>query len=235
MARESREFQAQLLSWKQIHALPDGWPLGQLQFLLTLLGVDGVSGEEALDMTVLALQDRDSDEAAELVLETVFRESMRPGLRRNLSHDLTDERPWEDFADITKQAGIFNAVVLLQQAFPLEYDAPDAVSVVIRLETASERGRAWLGAPKLDPALLVRILANGMDDRAVLRRLFGESLRGSRFEEASSILWRSSRGAGTETAFVFTLISSHQWFDPLRNLDSWAGTAWPDAGATQPE
>ncbi|MBC8426534.1 hypothetical protein H8E07_20655 [bacterium] len=235
MARENREFQAQLLSWKEIHALPDGWPSGQLQFLLKLLDVDGVSDEEALDMAVLALQDRDHDEAAELVLETVFRESMRPGLRRNLSHDLTDERPWEDFADITQQAGIFNASVLLQQAFPLEYGVPDAVSVVVRLDTARDKGRVWLGDPKPDPALLARILANGMDERAVLRRLFGDSLRGARFEEAHSILWRSSRNAGMETAFDFTLFSSHQWFDPLKDLDSWAATAWPDARATQPE
>ena len=235
MAKESREFQAQLLSWKQVHALPDGWPVGQLHFLLALLDVDGVSDEEALDMAVLALQDRDHDEAAELVLETVFRESMRPGLRRSLSHDLTDERPWEDFADIEQQAGIFNAIVLLQQAFPNEYDVPDAVSVVVRLDTASEKGRAWLGAPEPDPALMVRILADGMDDHAVLKRLFAESLRGSRFEEARSILWHLSRTAAIETAFDFTLVSSHQWFDPLKNLDNWAATAWPDARATQLE
>jgi hypothetical protein len=235
MAKESREFQAQLLSWKEVHALPDGWPVSQVHFLLALLDVDGVSDEEALDMVILALQDRDHDEAAELVLETVFRESMRPGLRRNLSHELTDERPWEDFADITQQSGIFNTVVLLQQAFPKEYDVPDAVSVVVRLDTASEKGRAWLGAPEPDPALLVRILAGDMDDRALLRRLFAESLRGSRFEEARFILWHVSRTAGIDAAFDFTLVSSHQWFDPLKNLDTWTATAWPDAHAAQTE
>ena len=235
MARESGEFEAHLVSWKQIHELPDGWTPDRLQFLLSLLEVDGVSDEEAWDMALLALQDRDHDAAAEVVLEAVFRESMRPGLRRNLSHDLTEERPWEDFADITQQAGIFNAVVLLQQAFPREYGVPDAVAIIVRLATTSEKGREWLGVLEPDPALLVRILAGAMDDRAVLRRLFGESLKGARFPEARSILWRASRNAGPEGSFDFRMVSSHQWFDPLNDVEDWVATAWPDVAEPRAE
>jgi hypothetical protein len=226
MTKETREFQARLLDWKQIHELPDGWPAGKLLSLLTYMDVDGVSEIDAMEMTLLALQDREPDEAADLVLEVVFGETMRPGVRRNLSHDLTEERPWEDFADITQQAGIFNAVVLLQRAFPREFDKPDAVSVAIGLDTASEKGKSWLDAPSPDPALLLRILAAGMEDRTVLHRLFQDALKGSSFPEAGAILWRVIRRTAIAPAREFTLISSHQWFDPLKNLDRWTGTAW---------
>jgi hypothetical protein len=153
MAREAREFQAQLLAWTQIHELPSGWPPSQLLSLLTNLEVDGVTENDALEMTLMALQDREPEEAADRVLEAVFGDTMRPGVRQSLSHELNEDRPWEDFADISQQAGIFNAVVLLQRAFPSEFDKPDALSVVVSLETASESGLAWLDAPTPDPAL----------------------------------------------------------------------------------
>jgi len=203
----------------------------RLVALLARMDVDDVPETDALEMALMALQDREVDEAADLVLEAVFGDTMRPGVRQGLSHELQEERPWEDFADITQQTGIFSAVVLLQQAFPRDFDKPDAVSAVISLETASEKGRTWLDAPNPDPALLLRILAAGMGDRAVLRRLFHDSLSGSSFAEARAILWRVSRGDAPAAAREFALISSHQWFDPLKDLDSWTTPAWPDGSA----
>ena len=233
MSKEPREFQVQLQDKKQIHELPDGWPPSRLLTLLALLEVEGVSEEEALEMALLVLQDSPPDEAADKVLEVVFGGTMRPGIRRNLAHDLNEERPWEDFADLAQQAGIFNAVVLLQRAFPREFDKPDAVSITVSLTTASERGKAWLDAPTPDPALLLRILAAGMDDRAVLHRLFGDALKGPSFPEAGSILWRVARLGASDPAREFTLISSHQWFDPLKNQESWTAKVWPDEPSAQ--
>ena len=195
MTKEAREFQARLLSWKEIHELPDGWSPTRLLSLLDSLEVGDVPEAEALEMTLLALQDLEPDEAAERVLDAVFGEAMRPGVKRNLSHELNEDRPWENFADISRHKGIFNAVVLLQQAFPREFDRPDAVAVSIQLDTESERGKAWLGASNLDPAFLLRVLAAGMEDRAVLNRLFGEALAGHSFAEAGDILWHASRHA----------------------------------------
>ena len=234
MNKETREFQAHLVEWKEIHELPGGWPPSRLLSLLTSLEMDGVSPDDAPEMALMALQDHEPDEAADFVLEAVFGETMRPGVRRNLAHDLTEERPWEDFADITQQVGIFNAVVLLQRAFPREYDKPDAVSATVRLDTASEKGQGWLDAPVPDPGLLIRILAGGMNDHAVLLRLFDEALQGASFPEAGSILWNVSRPQGAESAREFLLISSHQWLDPLKDAKDWTASAWPDE-VGQPE
>lgn len=234
MTKETREFEARLLDWAEIHELPDGWPAPRLLSLLARLEVEGVSEADAPDMSLMALQDLEPDDAAEVVLEEVFGESMRAGVRQNLAHDLREERPWEEFADVAHQAGIFNAVVLLQRAFPRDHDKPDAVSITVRVTTDSEKGRGWLQAPVPDPALLMRILAGGMDDRAVLRRLFGDSLGGSSFAEARGIAWKVLPREGAPPAFEFTLISSHQWFDPLRDAESWTVMAQPDRGTENP-
>jgi len=228
MTKESREFQARLLNWSEIHELPGGWTPVRLLSLLAGMEVSGVSENDALDMTIMALQDNEPDEASDRVLEAVFGETMRPGVRQNLAHDLTDERPWENFADISHQMGIFNAIVLLQKAFPRNFDRPDAVSVTIHLDTESERGRKWLDASSPDPALLLRILAAGMDESAILKRLFGEALEGTSFPEAGSILWQISRTAEAAPTRGFALISSNEWFEPLKNLRDWTATAWPD-------
>ncbi len=161
----------------------------------------------------------------------VFGDAMRSGVRRNLAHDLPEDRPWEEFADLAQQVGIFNAVVLLQQAFPRNYGKPDAVAISVNVATASARGLAWLDAPTPDPALLLRILAAGMDDRAVLRRLFHDSLSGTQFPEAAAILWHVVREPATATDRVFRMVASHQWFDPLEDREGWTATAWEDAVA----
>lgn len=221
MPSEYREFQARMQSFDQVHELPQGWPADRLQALLAGLQVDDVPDPDALEMTLLALQDLKPAEAAECVLEAEFGDTMRPGVRRNLAHDLGEERPWEEFADIEMQVGIFNALVLLQPAFPREFGEPDAVSVVVELDTPGEKGKALLHAPTPDPVLLLRILAAGMDDRSILRRLYGEGLGELSEDGARAILWRASRRLGETGAGVFTLVSSHQWFDALKPAESW--------------
>jgi hypothetical protein len=105
------------------------------------------------------------------------------------------------------------------------------VSIVFATETASRTGALWLDAADPDAALLLRILAGGMDDRAVLRRLFHDALRGVSFAEAGSIVWQASRREAPGSGREFSLISSHQWLDPLEDRDAWTTEAWPDASA----
>ena len=69
---ETCEFRTQLISWAQIHELPDGWTPRQLLSILASMEVSGVSENDALEMTILALQDHEPDEASDRVLEAVL-------------------------------------------------------------------------------------------------------------------------------------------------------------------
>ena len=67
-----------------------------------------------------------NQKAGELVLETIFADGMRPGVRQNLVDGLQNPELWNYFADIHQQRGIFLAVCLLYKAFPGRYrDQPD--------------------------------------------------------------------------------------------------------------
>jgi len=225
---EAREFEVRILESTEVHELPHGWPPARLRTILARLEVDDVGDEDAMEMTAMALQDLDVDEASGLVLEAVFGDGMGSGVRQNLIPDLREDRPWEEFAEISQQAGIFEAVVLLQRAFPRDFGKPDALSLALRLETQSRSAGDWLDASPPDAGLLLRILAGGMDDHAVLRRLFEEPLAADRFPDAAAILWHVERRDAVPPARDFSLISSHQWFDALGDPESFSVRAWPD-------
>lgn len=228
MEQEARPFEARMLEMNEVHELPDSWPLERLRALLSTLDVEDVSDDEAMEMTVMALQELDVDDASDLVLASVFGDDMRPGVRQNLVPDLREDRPWEEFAEISQQRGIFESVVLLQRAYPRDFGKPDAVSLSLEVETGSNSARAWLDTAVPDPGLLLRILASGMDEHAVLKRLFEEPLAADRFPEAGAIIWYARRRESPAPGFVFEIVSSHQWFDALEDAERFSARAWPD-------
>ena len=64
-------------------------------------GRKGVAGEELLEMTIMALQDMEPEEAADIVLEYKLKDPVSAGIRKNIIKDLLDnDSPWEECADI---------------------------------------------------------------------------------------------------------------------------------------
>ncbi|MBT8061724.1 MAG: hypothetical protein KJO85_03515, partial [Gammaproteobacteria bacterium] len=107
-------YEVGIQSLEEVHSLPGIWSNEALRELLVLADMDDigqVEDSELLEITIMALQDLGNQKAAELVLEAVFGESMRAGVRQNLVDDLQQDEPWEDFAEVSKQRGLFIAVV----------------------------------------------------------------------------------------------------------------------------
>lgn len=221
---EPREIQAHLVAFDEVHDLPGSWPASRLRRLVELLELEGVGDDELRDMATMGLQDHDPEDAAALVLQAVFGDGMRTGVREELAHDLGGDRPWEEFATLSQQRGIFEACVLLQEALPRSFGKPDAVRCELALTATGNTARGWLEAEPVDPALLLRVLAAGMGEQAVLRRLFEDALAGPAFPEAPAIVWHSERVADGTLA----VWSSHQWLDPLEDAGEWSAKVWPD-------
>ena len=232
MSAQKHRFRLTVADWSEIHRLPDSWPPERLRRVLELADFDDpVTDEEAMDMALLALQDLDEQDAGELVLQVVFGDGMSSGVRQNLVDDLRDDRPWEQFARVEQQSGIFEAMVLLQQAFPNRYGTPDAVRLRLRIEPLDRQAAAWLqGDPST--ALVLRLLASAMPDDAVLKRLYSSELASDAFAEAQGILWRIDvvdRADDDEPAAVdLDVYSSHQWLATLEHREEWEGVGWPD-------
>ena len=214
-------FTIEVLEFEEVHTLPGTWTSERYRQLLELFDfddADSIPDAELPDMAAMAGQDAGLREASDRVLSFVFGERMSAGVRQNLVDDLTDDRPWEQFADLDRQAGIFEAVEFLQKAFPAEFGIPDAARARVRLTAKGKHEIKWLrDGPS--PSLCVRLVAAAMDESATLRRLYAEQLDGSAFPEAAAILWlvsnRSEEQDDTTLCCEMDVFSSLQWFGPL--------------------
>jgi len=226
-------FQRRIDDWVEIHELPGSWPSRGLREVLRLAEFDdAVTDDEVPDMAVMALQDLDEREACDVVLKVVFGDAMTPGVRQNVTDDLFEDRPWEHFADVGKQAGLFDAVVLLQRAFPTHFGIPDAVRLRLNVRATNEETRSWLLRDP-SPSLILRLLASGMEYGAVLKRLYEKELASDVLSSADAILWRihevSGPGGSQPTEHRYDICSSYQWLGPLEDREPWEGIGWPDA------
>ncbi len=186
----SNTYHISILSLDEIHSLAGAWGNDALRKVLELADADDI-GEIAdgdlEEICLMSLQDIGNQRAGEIVLEAVFAESMRPGVRQNLVDDLQEDQPWNDFAQISQQRGIFVAVCLLHKAFPTRYGTPDATRLTLRFETEKNAGFTSIDA--LQPAALLRLLACGLSDDNIVHRLYGDELRNGEFSEAAGLVW----------------------------------------------
>ena len=196
----------EILGVTTVHSLPGIWSPAELRNLLLQLefpDADSVGDDDVLEMALMALQDVGHQMAGEAVLETVFGNSMKSGVRQNLVDDLQDDEPWQDFSNVLQQKGIFIAVALMYQAFPNRYPNPDAV----RLELAV-RG---IESSALDNVALIRFLSRAMPPTGVIRRLYGTVLERGDFQDAEGMVWYRE----TQVNGILSIISSRQWLGSL--------------------
>jgi hypothetical protein len=186
----STTFLVSILSTDEIHALPGTWGAESLRRLLLLADADDIgeiAAEDLEEICLMSLQDLGNQKAGEIVLETVFGDSMRPGVRQNLVADLQEDQPWNDFAEVSQQRGIFEAVCLLHKAFPTRYGTPDAIKLTISIRSPSDSGLALVDS--MQPAWLLRLLACGLSDDNIVHRLYGDELKKGECPEAAGHVW----------------------------------------------
>tara|TARA_R110001592_G_scaffold343029_2_gene633235 strand:- start:14347 stop:15027 length:681 start_codon:yes stop_codon:yes gene_type:complete len=212
-------FDVSVLSQDEIHSLTGDWDTEALRKVLALADADDIgeiAEEDLEDICLMSLQDIGNQRAGEIVLEAVFDDSMRPGVRQNLVDDLQEDQPWNDFAEVSKQRGIFVAVCLLHKAFPTRYGTPDATRLTIRVQAETSAGLTSIEPRK--SAWLLRLLACGLSDDNIVHRLYGDELKQGEFTEASGLIWQAemleepAEGALTRT---ITIVASSNLFNSL--------------------
>lgn len=218
-------FTVEVLEFDEIHTLPGSWTSERYREILDRLdfdNIDSIAESDLAEMAAMAAQDEGLRNASDQVLSLVFGNSMSPGVRQNLIDDLPGERPWELFAELSQQAGIFEAVEFLQRAFPSEFGIPDAARIRVRVTGRGKQATDWLREGP-NASLLLRLLADAMDDRSTLRRLYADKLQSPPFPEADSIVWHvakiDDRVEDSPAFCVFEVYSSLQWLGPLRDAD----------------
>lgn len=188
----------------------------------------GMNDDELREMCILSLQDLAPEEAAYVVLKHDVGDVLRDGQLRNLANEMQEEKLWEDYADSSLHERLFNSGSLLYAAFPRVFPKPDAVRVQLEVSTAEPAARALLNGA-LDESFLVRLLADGMDDRAILHRLYGDQLKGKSFPNADEVVWIVRTEAISADIMRLEVISSGYWLDALEDTDSYDSAAYADS------
>ena len=226
-------FLVQVSSVKVIHDMPGSWLDADYRRLLAEQEVDGVedvSGNDLLDITLMALQDMEPDDAADAVLACKLQGDISSGARRNVVDDLLEEqRPWEDAADIRLHSRIFAAAVLLQKAFPKSFARPDMMQLVLKVQASTPEAGKILARPP-QAAFVTRMLADAMDAHSILERLYDEQLAAHHFAEAEGIIWLaefSNHSAADNTARL-TVYSSEHWLDAMQSISEFDSSAYND-------
>jgi hypothetical protein len=75
-------------------------------------------------------------------------------------------------------------------------------------------------ANELDRTWLVRILSAGMNETAILNRLFGEQIASGHAAEADSIVWQTDVFPAEGNLVRIRITSSAYWLNALRETDS---------------
>ena len=231
-------FDVSVSSVKEIHDMPGSWLDDDYRKLLALLEVDDVadvSGSDLLDMTLMALQDLEPEDAADVVLAYKLADSISKGARQNIVQDLLeDQRPWEEAADIKLHGRIFAAAVLLQKAFPSSFSRPDMMRVILGVKPTGSEARKALVNPA-EATFVARMLADALSENSILERLFDEQLRAHSFPEARGIIWHAEFAESLladNSSADLTIYSSEHWLKAMETISEFQSNAYKD---TRPE
>ena len=215
-------FTVERLSFQHLAALPNAWQNADYLALLTQLDYDSpeaIAPAELKEMTQLALTDLEPAEAAETVLGYLAGEALTKGQTDQLAHQMQTEKLWEENPNFALHQKFFNATQLLYDAYNGKFPHPQAVEFKVKITAASPADLALLDhAPA---ATLLRLLAPGLSDRALLHRLFSDQLAGGDFPEADDILWQFTPSEKTATSVVYDIISSDYWLEEFKFADTY--------------
>ena len=110
----------------------------------------------------------------------------------------------------------FHVGSILWEAFPNEFPTPDAVRVTLEVTPVDTASRIFLEQELLD-SFVVRLLADGMPESAVLHRMFNDQISGGAFPEARSIVWECVATRENEVIRLEVLGSGY-WLDALAGV-----------------
>lgn len=216
--------------------IPGDWNTKDYVEILNLTDygdVDDLSEQEIKGMALLSLADLEKNEAAELLMNYVFpEEALTPGQIHNASHEMEDEKLWEEYPEPPHHRNFFRVASLLYRAYNGGFPKPDARKITINV--APEKNADPL-MQKPTPAFVARLLAAGMDDHALIHRLYENELKGEHFPAARNIIWSTKSIANGDGSYKIDVLSSDYWLEAYQPQGAYECVAYPDAVIVGPD
>jgi hypothetical protein len=218
-------FTVERLSFQHLTELPNAWQPADYLALLNQLDYENpeaIAPAELKEMCQLAITDLEPAEAAEAVLTYTAAEELTKGQIDQLAHQMQTEKLWEENPNFALHQKFFNATQLLYDAYNGKFPHPQAVEFKVKITAASPDDMAALDHEPA--ATLLRLLAPGLSDRALLHRLFSDQVAGGEFPEAASILWQFTPSEKAADSVVYDIISSDYWLEDFKFADTYEAT-----------
>lgn len=224
-----QNFTVERLSFQHLSELPGAWQAADYKAILTKLDFDdpeAIDPAELKAMCQMALTDLEPAAAAQLVLDYLFADQLTAGQIDQLAHQMQTEKLWEENPKLELHEGFFNATQLLYEAYNGQFPHPQAVEFTIKVTATDPADLTLFDQAPAAPVL--RLLAPGLSDRALLNRLFGDQLAGPVFAEAPAILWQITPSEQTATSVVLAIIGSDYWLEEFKYADTYQAATHAD-------
>jgi hypothetical protein len=227
----NKEFNVEILSFLKISEIENAWKADDYTALLSMMDIaedelGGMSESELKEMCLMSLNDFEHHESAKFLLTHIFKDESTEGKIDQLSHQMIENKLWEEHADSAYHCSLFNAYGLLRKAYNGIFKEPTGVKFTIKI-TANKNGSFEIFDSSLH-AVVVRLLSNGLDEDAILNRLYEEQINGENFSDAQNILWILKEISITEKERQYEITSSDLWFGELEEVVSFDAKAHAD-------
>lgn len=223
-------FQVRVLKFSNLREIEGARTVEDFAALLDAMDYGDISDmndEELREMCLLSLQDLGPEDAALVVLKHDMQGVLRDGQIQNAAGEMLDEKLWEEYVDPALHERMFIAGSLLYAAFPRMFPEPDAVRLELEVTAGNAAAKTLLtSSPHV--SFLVRLLADGMDDDAILHRLYENELAGTSFPNAEDVVWTVRTEPVSDAVMKIDVISSGYWLDALQGTKSYESAAYPD-------
>ena len=229
-------FTVERLSFSSLTELPDSWQNSDYKALLDKMNYENsadIKEAELKEMCLMSFTDLEPREAAEIVLGYLFPEQLNAGQIDNLAHQMLTEKLWEENPELPLHRGFYQATQLLHDAYNGTFPRTQAVQLQVKCTAANPADLAVFAEAPAAP--LLRLLAPGLPDSALLNRLFSAQLAGPEFAEAKSIIWQLTTVSQDASSVVFDVVSSAYWLEEFKYADTYEATTHPDEIAAAEE
>ena len=227
----SKDFRVEILSFLKISEIENAWTADDYKALLSMMDIEqddlgGMSEFELEEMCLMSLNDFEHHESAKFLLKHIFKDEISEGKIDQLSHQMIENKLWEEHADSAYHRSLFNAYGLLRRAYNGIFKEPTGVKFTIKI-TANKSDSMEIDSSI--HSVIVRLLSNGLAKTAILNRLYEAQISGNSFPDAKNILWILKEISMTDIERQYEITSSALWFGDLEECTVFDAKAHADA------
>jgi hypothetical protein len=223
------KFTVQIDSFHKINKIQSAWSNEDYHALMAIMDFDDDLGKmdstELREMCMMSLNDLEPDEAAKVVLTRLFPDESQ-GKVEQLSHDMPDDRLWEECSDCLYHERLFSAYALLREAFNGVFAKPTGVELTITV--TGQNSEDMMIFDQSPNSSIARLFASGQSEDALINRLYEDQIKSQKFPEAPGIIWQLKQIADNGLTRQFSFVSSYFWFKSFEQIDNFKAESHAD-------